>query len=135
MTNKETMQIMLQDVVDQFVTNPESRGFNNGDCSYNPENPKILPGCAIGMYLDIKTAKKLDEIGDIQTVFDTESTSLLPDWMINLGEDFLFIIQSFHDCSTNFTETGISILGLDNIKYICKEFNLKLPKINKINMP
>jgi len=135
MTKKETMQIMLQDVIDQFVVNPKSRGFNKGTCSYNPGNPKISPGCAIGMYLDIETAKKLDKIGDIENVFATRSISLLPDWMINLGEDFLFIIQGFHDRSTNFTETGISILGLDNIKYICKKFDLKLPKINKINMP
>ena len=82
MTNKETMQVMLQDVVDQFVVNPESRGFNNGACSYNPRNPKISPGCAIGMYLNTETAKRLDNIGGIPNIFDSKELSLLPDWMI-----------------------------------------------------
>lgn len=85
MTKKETMQIMLQDVVDQFVVNPKSRGLKNGSCRYNPGNPKISPGCAIGMYLDVETCKKLDHVGSINLVFYFDKSDLLPDWMTDLG--------------------------------------------------
>lgn len=35
----------------------------------------------------------------------------------------------------NFTETGISQFGLVNLKCLCKQYKLKMPNINKINMP
>jgi len=135
MTRKETMQIMLQDVVDQFVVNPKSRGLKNGDCKYNPENAKISPGCAIGMYLDVETCKQLDYLGDINCIFSHEQQSLLPNWMVNLGQNFLFDVQNFHDGDYNFTKTGISQFGIVNLKCLCKQYKLKMPNINKINMP
>ena len=126
---------MLQDIVDQFVVNPESRGLDGGLCQYNPAHPKISPGCAIGMYLDTKTAKKLDNIGPIDYVFSVEKHILLPNWMLKLGKEFLEDIQIFHDTDSNFTRTGISFFGLENLRNLCTKYKLKLPKINKINMP
>lgn len=135
MTKKETMQIMLQDVVDQFVVNPKSRGLKGNSCKYDPENFEISPGCAIGMYLNTETAKKLDTIGSIEYIFRNNKSYLLPNWMINLGKEFLKRVQNFHDYPDNFTQTGISIYGLEDLKDLCTEYKLELPKINKINMP
>ena len=55
--------------------------------------------------------------------------------MVTLGQKFLIDIQDFHDSRDNFTKTGISLTGLENLRDLCKKYKLKMPNINKINMP
>lgn len=133
---KEIMQQMLQDVVTHFSENPEElRSVNNkGGGLYNPpkEKPKSI-GCAIGMYINIKNAKKLDvgTVTSINCIIGDEKEKLLPKWMLKIDKEFLGNLQRLHDGGEYWTKEDISDSGKKEVKRICKEFSLNYPKFKK----
>jgi hypothetical protein len=128
--NIPQMRNMLNEVVKHFSSNPfELRSSNNG-CFYNP--PKDKPnsiGCAIGMYLPIKTAKVLDnDTSNITNILDTPKLSkLLPKWMQKMNGDFLQKIQSLHDYSDYWDDKGLTKYGKTEVNEI-KRYLDKLEK-------
>lgn len=123
---------MLQDVITQF-SKPKRRSFNNdiGKCLYNPPNPFESSGCAIGMYLSEKTCKALDRKrhNKIRLILEAPEAKLLPQWMKDMGEPFLSILQSLHDMVYYWEDKGLSEDGKVQIQSICSDFNLDYTKL------
>lgn len=128
MTNKETMEIMLQDFVDQFHKNLESKSIDSKqECCYYPPDRSKSPGCAIGMYLKDDIAKELDNLieSTIGKIIYSNNIKLLPKWMQKLPNSFLTRYQLLHD--DYITKEGLEEDGKIEISRICKRFNLKEP--------
>lgn len=134
MTQKDRMHAMLQDIVDHFSKDPvelRSKVSEGTNCYYHPpkDKPKSI-GCAIGMYVGWKDAKKLDLGGSdqiLQLMGIPRKAKLIPKWMKNLPGEFLFKCQSLHDVDYHWTDTGISHEGEELVGRICNQF--QLPKI------
>ena len=127
--NKEIMQQMLQDVVTHFSENPkELRSIDNNKCLYNPPaNKPNSIGCALGMYINTKNAKKLDtcEGSAIWNIWKKEKNKkLLPKWMQKIDIGFLTKLQNLHDCNNNWTDDNITKEGKSFVKGMCKAFKL-----------
>lgn len=124
---------MLQDVITQFSRNPkQTRSGNSDRCLYNPPKDKPLSaGCAIGMYLTVEVAQKLDQItyNSIIRIMKSEKKCLLPFWMQKMDLRFLSDIQSLHDQNYNFDLNGFSNVGLISIKDICKDYNFPFKEL------
>jgi hypothetical protein len=125
------MQNMLQAVIDQFAPNPKERrsvNINKRVCMYNP--PKDKPesiGCAIGMFLGTKTAKKLDKSLDCDSSIEyliQEYPEILPTWIKRMNAEFLDSLQRLHDNENNWKDKGFTKLGILTIKDICQEYEL-----------
>lgn len=126
---------MLQDVITTFSEDPKNyRSVNgNGACRYIPPKEKPLSaGCAISIYLDNKTAKKLDRDNySIDSIIwgYNNLKKLLPKWMINMNTTFLTNIQELHDMNIYWTEDNISKEGKTKVKGICRDYNLPFEMI------
>lgn len=133
---KNQMFWMLQDVITYFGSNPGENRCVNEDkgCFYNPPEDSKSMGCAIGMYLDEKLAKKCDKIGTIEDIYQYEAKLFkkFPKWMQNMPIEFLETIQSFHDDCWSFNPNGISDFGKNKLHNICDKF--KLP-YNSLTFP
>lgn len=127
---------MLQDVITEFSDNPsEKRSIKNAPnsvkCSYNPPDSKPLSkGCAIGMYLPVNLARKLDRLGStaIEDVM-VECPELLPKWLREMDVTFLQCIQTLHDDSSYWNEDGLTELGMKHIKFLCAHYGLSFDNL------
>lgn len=84
-------------------------------CSYSA-------GCTIGKHLSPELCAKLDSsetVEEFELLFKE-----FPQWMQNLGSEFLLAAQSLHDCPTYWNEQGLSDQGIRFRDYIVKEFGL-----------
>jgi hypothetical protein len=129
--NKIQMQNMLQEVVTQFGQNPNvMRAVNDlANCSYERTNKHNL-GCAIGMFLDDRTAKKLERFDDKAiSTFLGNGCKYLPIWLFKIDSSFLQSIQQLHDSNLYFDKKGFSKMGKTKIKDICKAFKLNYKEI------
>lgn len=92
-----------------------SDGKPYGSCSYSHS---VNGGCAIGRRVSLSCSVQLERIGgDVNHVFHH-----LPDWMKNLGLNFLLSIQWLHDGYTFWTETGLSEAGILFRDQIIKDY-------------
>lgn len=128
-TTKNQMFWMLQDVITHFGENPrKNRCMGSLNiCNYNPRKNSESIGCAIGMYLDTKTANYFDHLENpsiINIYFEPKLKAKLPKWMQKMPSDFLHDLQKFHDVDPNFTDNNISDQGKIKIKEICKTYDL-----------
>jgi hypothetical protein len=104
---------MLQEVITWFGGDPVARRSQNANdhCLYNP--PADLPesiGCAIGMYLDEKTATRCDALN---------SADILPAWLKRMDARFLANLQQLHDSDGFWDSAGLSNAGIEKVKRIC----------------
>lgn len=77
----------------------------SGSCFYGPAD--YTRGCAIGAW-----APKLSgRSGDITYILDRD-TLCIPEWMLEMGVEFLTTCQHLHDVSDYWTDTGLSEMGL-----------------------
>lgn len=97
-------------------------------CKYSPItiDKKETEGCAIGRHLDPDLAYQIDKELErknnaIENVMDRYS---LPEWMIQLGKDFLSRVQLLHDYTSNWDTQGLSERGWDKVKSICYDFDI-----------
>lgn len=68
-------------------------------CCYSPTDTSL--GCAIGRFLPLETANLFDtKGGDINTIFSTGLSVSLPLWMLEMGKEYLQLVQSYHDTLT-----------------------------------
>jgi hypothetical protein len=129
LTPKETMKIMLDDVVEHFSKDPKGLRCTIGEgCFYHPmeEKPNSI-GCAIGMYLPNKLCKKLDgrnQTTIVEIIKDKELKSLLPKWMQEVDLRFLSGLQILHDIHTYWTDKGLSELGKEEVRRLKTEYLL-----------
>lgn len=126
---------MLQDVISHFATNPDElrSSLCDSTCTYYP-NLKLSPksiGCAIGIYLNWKTAKELDNLEQtsIHCILDNKHKTILPLWMQKMNKNFLSDIQALHDDEYHWNSEGLAENGKRYIKTICDKFNLPFSKL------
>lgn len=116
-TIKEKQLEFLQGTVDYYSVNPlERRCIDNGACMYSPKSVKKegkSEGCAIGRHLDSRLAWELDEENSNTdcSVNEEHIFERLPKELQELGKDFLFDVQSFHDIDINWNKHGLSSTG------------------------
>lgn len=115
----ETRLELLQDTINYYWGRPERECISSrGECRYSPKtvgNPKS-EGCAIGRLLPSELAEKLDnEFKGKLTFFVFD---YLPEWMRNLGCEFLRSVQSLHD--SHF----LSKKDYDEIKLMCEKYQI-----------
>lgn len=124
MTLKEKQLAFLQETTAFYNSTNRCVNENSGGCYYYlPDKP----GCAIGRHIsDKELCKKLDSgMSDKGTgVSVDEIFNQLPDDLKELGKGFLYAIQSLHDDSLNWNETGLTDTGREAVDRIRKDFNL-----------
>lgn len=122
---KDRRRSFLRSTIEHFGRDPKNNRCEHPlrGCKYEPNEDSKSKGCAIGRFLDTKTQIALDVIGDIQEIYSEDHASLLPDWMRDLGEDFLFDIQELHDGGSYWGEVGLSKDGERQVKFIRKRIN------------
>lgn len=121
---KTKRNFYLNDMISYFNSNtrcllPVYRITDNTDCRY--ERTETSEGCAIGRRLPLKTSIKLDK-GTNQAI--SNNLNLVPDWMKELGGDFLQELQRLHDNSRNWNEKGLSTIGEECLSDIKNKFDL-----------
>lgn len=89
-------------------------------CRYRPIENTETKGCAIGRYLNCDTQISLDAIGAIDDVYLDSKENLLPEWMRDLGENFLMDVQTLHDTNAYWNDSGLSSKGKDWANHIKK---------------
>lgn len=119
----ESKETFLVDMLNHFNSNNRGTFYDEmaekDICSYKD-------GCAIGRYLDIRTAIDWDESED-------NLSNLLEEWNIpefnNLGYNFLNSMQIIHDDPNNWNEYGPTKRCLIRVGSLCKDHNLNLSNI------
>lgn len=81
----------------------KNRAHSGHSCYYYLEG---TPGCAVGRLISEDLAKLLNNRGTANGIFDK-----LPIDVQELGKDFLWAIQQFHDTATNFNDDGLVDAG------------------------
>jgi hypothetical protein len=95
----------------------DNRNINNrstNECSLCSYAGPI--GCAIGrLVVDKDLCRTMDQMDDsaAAAIF-----YMLPGNVQELGEDFLSIIQDFHDATINWDEDGLTSRGMERYDYI-----------------
>ena len=95
-----TREELLQDAIDYYWGRPERKCINeNRVCVYSPREGSKSEGCAIGRLLPPALANKLDNYPGATGVSNIDVFLDLPNWMQDLGQEFLSELQSLHDSS------------------------------------
>ena len=123
----ELQLAFLNETAAHFNLNNRSTTSNEG-CSYLPKEG-VSEGCAIGRKIaDKKLCAELDEFGYIGSTADETSSARvfnkLPQELQDLGQDFLNVVQQLHDSEYNWTETGLSPVGVEKVETIKIKFCL-----------
>lgn len=138
-----TREEFLLDEIEYYSSNVKKRCINSIGCFYsstNVGNSDISEGCAIGRHLEPELRKKIDEQFSLSDILPAgESSSVrndvifnqLPEWMKELGQDFLVKCQRLHDLSTYWDESGLSPEGKSQLFKIIELFKLDKNKFLK----
>jgi hypothetical protein len=103
-------------------------------CFYSPKKAGkggISKGCMIGYHLDACLQEKLDNLDkedmDLEGtgVDEKEIFKLLPDWMKELGQDFLIDTQSLHDKAQNWGVNELTWVGKIQLSNIIENYGLE----------
>lgn len=110
-TIKQKQLAFLKEMISFY--NDNNRGLDAcGNCSY-------LGGCAIGRHIaDKELCGKLDGLAanTVSSVFEE-----IPDNLKELGKTFLTRIQRLHDTEINWCESGLTLIGNDNVLKIKRD--------------
>lgn len=132
-----TKEAFLLDALEYYTTDTNRRcnGVGSG-CYYSPIKAMkdgVSEGCLIGRHLTPENQRiadaTLDSFG-IETVIDT-TPEIIPEWMKDLGTNFLGRCQSFHDQSYNWGINSISDTGATTLESIILQFNLDKSQFQK----
>lgn len=104
--------------------NSKNRSNTPASCLYSPAHENT-EGCAIGRWLPPDLQRKLDITGN---VLDLRAFNSLPEWMIDLGRDFLYECQVLHDTLNCWCETGLSVDGERKFNEIVNKYVNKYAK-------
>ena len=106
----------------------------NGGCTYSPKNKRGNQGCMIGRHL---TPEQQNQGDDDTITGDTSWSSIVyhidnvPDKLIYLKTDFLDNCQNLHDSNANWTSTGLTEDGKENVVKIINNYKLRKTKFPK----
>jgi hypothetical protein len=106
------------DYIGKFY-NSGNRAKRLYNCTYS--KTETSPGCAIGQFLPCELVEQLDGLGGSNIYAVSRYSNLyeqLPNWMREMGLDFLASCQMFHDSSTYWQESGFTQLGELELKSI-----------------
>ncbi len=120
-----TREEFLLDEISHYNCENRSVMDNGKTCSYMPAHANTL-GCAIGRHLEPELQVRLQR--DDNSVGESETFDMLPDWMKELGGDFLLECQALHDTEHNWNSTGLTFGGKAKVNAIISEFNLNIPQ-------
>lgn len=122
-----TREQFLLDTINYYSKDTSRRSTNGNYCTYSPVNSNSKgDGCAIGRWLSPKLKLKLDSIGN-PAVHNQIIFCKLPDWMQEFGVKFLDSVQSLHDTSHCWDNSGLSIQGKKEVNNIIKTYKLNIP--------
>jgi hypothetical protein len=89
-----TRKEVLQDAINYYWGKPERKCENSRICTYIPVHQNT-EGCAIGRLVDEETQHKLQE--NTSSINSNTQFKILPQWLQNMGQDFLYQLQILHD--------------------------------------
>lgn len=78
-------------------------------------------GCIIGRHLDKELAWKLDNYAGDNRYTHVKVLAIfiqLPDWLRELGKEFLYDMQQLHDCKSNWDAFGLTTKGYGDLACI-----------------
>lgn len=125
-----TKEEFFLDMLEFYTQDTDRRCIKNGDCLYYLEGKE---GCAIGRFLDSKTAQDLDDAElKIQSAINRNVTGI-PTWMTGLGASFLQDIQMFHDQDVywDLKNKTLSYKGKQRVQDILKDYDISEEKFKK----
>lgn len=88
------------------------------------------PGCAIGRFIPPDGKFNLHKICGIAHAI--RFGSRLPDWMMEMGIDFLAAVQSLHDYGDYWNESGLSNIGKEEVMDIIARYIIHAPMYDAI---
>lgn len=77
--------------------------------------------CAIGRFLSDKLCNILDNM-PTPSVMNLIAFEKLPNWMREMGRDFLCNVQRLHDGTLSWDDKGLSKIGLERLKDLENEY-------------
>jgi hypothetical protein len=129
-----TREEFLLEGVKYYTENTNRRCSSSiGGCFYSPKKAGkvgISKGCMIGYHLSASLQEKLDDLNkeDMDlggTGVEEEGIfNLLPDWMKELGQDFLEKAQSLHDKEQNWGVDEFTWMGKLQLACIIEDYKL-----------
>lgn len=119
-TIEEKRLEFINNELSYYIENPSRRSVDKkGNCYYR--HPEDGRPCLIGKQIpdaDYKSELEFEAIGCLdRNVWNTLSESIQ-----ELGEDFLSMLQRLHDSNHNWTDTGLSELGVYTLNRIKEKY-------------
>ena len=132
-TNREDF---LLDALDYYTADTNRRCVSDSDgCYYNPTSAGkegISEGCLIGRHLTKEQQIQADNTGGVLSIFNQQKANeILPEWMHEFGELFLFHCQQLHDGPILWNDGGLTDEGRNRLSIIIKDFELDPTKFEK----
>lgn len=117
---KERRKWFLFDTVNFY--NSENRAqTEDGMCFYRPMGDS--PGCAIGRHLDRDSEVLVNNLsGIVESLCIKLGKDWMPQWMYEMGTNFLQTIQNFHDSEECWNKNGLTSYGKDCLNSILLNF-------------
>lgn len=134
MKKQELLIKKMNEAIDYFVADTSRRCTDVGMCRYSGKTLGLkTKGCMIGCLLPAKDRIALDNgsCTDFSTIVK-ERPDLFPKYM----KDNTLLwdsLQCLHDVHVNWTKEGLSNIGKDLLKSICKKHDIPTDKINALN--
>lgn len=129
-----TKEAFLLDALEYYTTDTNRRCTDGGGCYYSPiktEKRGISEGCLIGRHLtaenqslaDAQNGSGIDEVIQSQP-------EIIPEWLINLGRDFLVSCQSLHDVDS-YWDDDLNFMGRERLSNILVEYKMDQSQFQK----
>lgn len=134
-----TKEAFLLDGLEYYSVDPGKRRCLNSTiavgsnrCKYSPKSIDLSTseGCMIGRKLEPALALEWDKIYNAMGIISIPEKTI-PCWMLSLGRLFLSSCQDLHDCSGNWTETGLSSEGAQKLFHLIKDHHLDITQFQK----
>ena len=114
----------LLDMLEYYTPDPTNRRAIFGTaCVYKPT--QTSDGCAIGRRLPLEVVDKIPFMATVKHIIPLAKKLNIPNWMVNLGTDFLYSVQRLHDFKDNWnSRSGLSYHGRNSLIAIIRDNNL-----------
>lgn len=115
-----TKEELLENTINFY--NTSNRAIDNYECVYRSKDGKA---CAIGREISDKTASNIIfASGNYLGVSSDLVYDMLPKRLRNLSKSYLIDIQKLHDNHTNWSEEGLSTIGIICVERIMKKYDI-----------
>jgi hypothetical protein len=117
----------LKETVLFYNSRNRATNWRNG-CIYAAT--ETSPGCAIGRFIPPDGKFDLQKVCGIEKAIRIGNQ--LPDWMMEMGIDFLADVQSLHDVADCWNDSGLSARGKEEVMDIIARFITNAPAYDAI---